>query len=68
MVRCQRWLLRHPGVARLGVVLMLLVVWEIAARFFVDPDYLSPPLQIIAGYSDLFATKGVPRGAGGDAL
>jgi len=60
IMRCQRWLLRHPGVTRFGVVLLLFVMWEIAARFFVDPDYLSPPLHIIAGYPDLFATKGVP--------
>jgi ABC-type nitrate/sulfonate/bicarbonate transport system permease component len=58
--RCQRWLLRHPGVIRLGVVLMLFVVWEIAARFFVDPDYLSPPSRVITGLPAMLATKGVP--------
>ena len=30
----RRWLMRHPGVARAGIVILLVVVWEIAARFF----------------------------------
>jgi ABC-type nitrate/sulfonate/bicarbonate transport system permease component len=59
-VRCQRWLLRHPGVTRLGVVLMLIVVWEIAARFFVDSDYLSPPSKVLLGLPSVFETEGVP--------
>ncbi len=59
-VRCQRWLLRHPGVTRLAVVVVLFVVWELVARYFVDPDFLSPPTQVIAGLPAVFATKGVP--------
>ena len=58
--QCRRWLLRHPGVTRLAVVLMLLVVWEITARLFVDPDFLSPPSQVIAGLPAMLETKGVP--------
>ena len=53
-------LLRHPGVTRLGVVLALLVLWEIAARFFVDKDFLAPPSQVLIHIGDVFGTDGVP--------
>jgi len=54
------WLLAHPGVARLAVVLSLLAVWEIAGRFYVDRDFLSPPSIVVAGFGNLFGTAGVP--------
>jgi NitT/TauT family transport system permease protein len=54
------FLLRHPGVTRLGVVVALLVLWEIAARFFVDKDFLSPPSQVLVHIGDVFGTEGVP--------
>jgi ABC-type nitrate/sulfonate/bicarbonate transport system permease component len=58
--RCRRWLLRHPGVARLTVVLVMLAIWEIAGRFWVDPDYLSPPSKMLLGLPSVFETEGVP--------
>jgi ABC-type nitrate/sulfonate/bicarbonate transport system permease component len=58
--RLRRWLLRHPGVARLGAVLVLIAAWEIAARYFVDPIFLSPPSQVIFAFDDVLATQGVP--------
>jgi ABC-type nitrate/sulfonate/bicarbonate transport system permease component len=58
--RLRRWLLRHPGVSRLGVVLVLIAAWEIAARYFVDPIFLSPPSQVIFAFDDVLATQGVP--------
>jgi len=59
-IRLQRYMWRHPGVARLGVVLMLFVVWEIAARWFVDPMFLSPPSKVLFAFDDVLATRGVP--------
>jgi NitT/TauT family transport system permease protein len=59
--RLRRWFLRHPGVARLGVVLVLVAIWEIAARFFVSPNFLSPPSRVIFAFDDVLATKGVPE-------
>jgi len=56
----RRWLLRHPGVVRLGVVAVLVIVWEIAARFFVDRDFLSPPSTVLFSLGDVLSEPGVP--------
>jgi ABC-type nitrate/sulfonate/bicarbonate transport system permease component len=58
------WLLRHPGVGRLGIVLAMLGAWEIAARFFVDRDFLSPPTIVLASLGTVIATPGVPAALG----
>jgi len=49
----------RPGVARLGVVILLLLIWEIAARFLLDRDFISPPSVVLISLGDLFATPGV---------
>ena len=56
----KRYMWRHPGIARLGVVLMLFVLWEIAARWFVDSMFLSPPSKVVFAFDDVLATRGVP--------
>lgn len=53
--------LRHPASARLLVILALLGVWEITARWFVDPSFMSPPSLVVVHLDELFATAGVPR-------
>ncbi len=53
-------LARRPGVARLGIVILLLLIWEIAARFFLDRDFISPPSVVLMSLGDLFGTPGVP--------
>jgi ABC-type nitrate/sulfonate/bicarbonate transport system permease component len=55
-----RYLARRPGVTRLIVIAALIVAWECAARFLVDPLFLSPPSRVIASLGTLFATAGVP--------
>jgi len=55
----KRFLLRHPGVARLGVFVLLLLAWEVAARWFVDPMFLSPPSKVIFSFDDVLKTTGV---------
>jgi ABC-type nitrate/sulfonate/bicarbonate transport system permease component len=55
-----RYLARRPGLARLLVIAALVAVWEIAARWFVDPLFLSPPSKVIASLGAVFATRGVP--------
>ncbi|MDB5596192.1 MAG: nitrate transporter permease [Hyphomicrobiales bacterium] len=45
--------------ARAGVVLLMFVVWEIAARWFVDPMFLSPPSRVIGSLGKLFARPGM---------
>jgi NitT/TauT family transport system permease protein len=56
----KRALIRHPGLARLGVVAALLLLWEISARLWIDPAFLSPPSEVVASLGELFGTKGIP--------
>ena len=58
--RAHFFLLRHPGVVRLGVVIVILLVWEIAARFFMDPLFISPPSRVVEQLPALWQTNGVP--------
>ncbi len=50
---------RRPLVAQVCVVALFLAVWEIAARFFVDKMFLSPPSRVYSEIGRVFATKGV---------
>jgi NitT/TauT family transport system permease protein len=54
------FLLRHAGVVRLGVVLLLLIAWEIAARWFIDPLFISPPSRVLLSLGTVWHTNGVP--------
>jgi len=56
----RQFLSRHPGVVRLAVVIAILVVWEIAARFFIDPMFIAPPSRVIASLGRVWDTSGVP--------
>jgi ABC-type nitrate/sulfonate/bicarbonate transport system permease component len=58
--RVKTYLLARPGLARLGVIILLLLAWEIAARFFIDKIFLSPPSEVFTQLGDLFETAGVP--------
>ena len=50
---------RRPLLAQLLMVLFFLLLWEIAARFFVDKLFLSPPSRVYSEIGRVFATKGV---------
>jgi ABC-type nitrate/sulfonate/bicarbonate transport system permease component len=54
------YLFRHPGVLRLGVIVLILIVWEIAARWFIDPLFISPPSKVFASLGAVWHTNGVP--------
>ena len=56
----QAFLYRHPRVVRLGVVLLILLVWEIAARWLIDPLFISPPSRVFTSLGTVLATSGVP--------
>jgi len=58
--RYGRYLARHPAWVRLAVILALLMLWEIAARFWIDPMFISPPSRVVASLGELFGTEGVP--------
>src|SRR5215467_15488408 len=59
--RLKRWMLARPGIARLGVIALLFVAWEIAARFLVDKIFLSPPSIVFTQLYTVFETTGVPN-------
>lgn len=54
------YLLRHPGVARLGAIVLILIFWEIAARFLIDPLFISPPSRVFLSLGTVWHTGGVP--------
>ena len=56
----RRFLLRHPGIVRLGVVILILLAWEIAARWLIDPLFISPPSRVFASLGSVWDTSGVP--------
>src|SRR5437763_417773 len=58
--RFKRYMLARPGLARLGVIVLLFIFWEIAARFFVDKIFLSPPSAVFTQLDTVFETRGVP--------
>ena len=60
MSAAQNFMLRHPGMVRLGVVVLLLIVWEIAARWLIDPLFISPPSRVFASLGTVWNTPGVP--------
>jgi ABC-type nitrate/sulfonate/bicarbonate transport system permease component len=53
-------LLRHPAAMRLVVVAALFLFWEVAARWWVDPMFLSPPSKVVASLGAVLDTPGVP--------
>src|SRR5262245_15003951 len=59
--RIKKWFMARPAIARLGVVLLLLLVWEIAARFYVDKIFLSPPSIVFTQLHTVFETAGIPK-------
>jgi len=59
-----RFMARHPRWSQLIVVLLFLAVWEIAARFFVDKMFLSPPSRVYGEIGRVFGTRGVPQALG----
>jgi ABC-type nitrate/sulfonate/bicarbonate transport system permease component len=58
--RAQAFLLARPGLARLGVIVVLFGIWEIAARFYVDKMFLSPPSSVFTSLHTVLLTPGVP--------
>jgi len=54
-------LLRRPGLARLCVIVGLFVIWEAAARWFVDPLFVSPPSRVASSLRTLLQSTGVVR-------
>jgi NitT/TauT family transport system permease protein len=49
---------------RILSIAVLLAVWEIAARWFIDPAFASPPSAVVAGFGHLFADPKVAGAVG----
>jgi ABC-type nitrate/sulfonate/bicarbonate transport system permease component len=47
------WLMDRPGPARIGVILVLLVLWEAGARLFGDPLFIAPPSLVAVAFTEL---------------
>ena len=58
-ITLRSWM-RRAWVARVGVVILLFILWEIAARWWVDPMFLSPPSRVLMSLQAVFDTRGVP--------
>ena len=56
----QHAFVRYPWAARLAVIAALLAAWEIAARWLINPMFMSPPSRVIAQLPALFDTRGIP--------
>jgi ABC-type nitrate/sulfonate/bicarbonate transport system permease component len=57
-------LIRPLWLMRLTVIAGLLAFWEAAARWWVDPQFLSPPSRVFLLLPSLFDTQGVPAALG----
>jgi ABC-type nitrate/sulfonate/bicarbonate transport system permease component len=55
-----RRVLRRAWIARIAVIVLLFCLWEFAARFLVDPMFLSPPSRVFTSLPAVFDTRGVP--------
>ena len=53
-----------PALGRLIVIAGLLAIWEIAARWLVDPMFLAPPSQVLWRIGATYGTRGVPGAIG----
>ena len=57
----KRYLLRRPGLVRFAVIVALFVLWEVSARLWIDPAFLSPPSTVLMSLGELFSTQGIPH-------
>jgi ABC-type nitrate/sulfonate/bicarbonate transport system permease component len=55
---------RGPGLVRLGVIALLLLVWEIAGRWLVDPLFFAPVSRVVLSLGAMLGTNGVPNAIG----
>jgi len=60
LLTVKKVLLRRPALARILVLVALFLFWEISARWWIDPMFMSPPSRVLASLSSVFETRGVP--------
>ena len=52
---------RNPAAARLGIVVLAFVLWELAGHTVLDPNFLSPPSAIVAAMPRVLGDPGVQQ-------
>ena len=50
--------------AQVASIAVLLLIWEVAARWFIDPQFISPPSKVFVAIPKLFADPQVARAVG----
>jgi len=60
LLAVKKVLLRRPALARILVLVAFFLFWEISARWWIDPMFMSPPSRVLASLSSVFETRGVP--------
>jgi ABC-type nitrate/sulfonate/bicarbonate transport system permease component len=56
-----RALLKHPAWVRIAYVLAILLLWEVAARLYGDPLFVSPPSEVAVAVLQIMTDGGVLR-------
>jgi ABC-type nitrate/sulfonate/bicarbonate transport system permease component len=56
-----RALTRRPAWVRVAYILLALLLWELVARFYADPLFVSPPSEVARAIVDILADGGVVR-------
>lgn len=59
--RTRQYFLRHPGTARLAIVLALIACWEVAGHTVLDPDFLSSPSAILRAAPRVLGDAGIQK-------
>jgi NitT/TauT family transport system permease protein len=57
----KEWARRRPVVARLGAVILFLLLWELVARTVADPLFMAAPSQVLAALGPLYAEADVMK-------
>lgn len=60
LASARRFFFRHPGIVRLGIVVLIFIGWEIAARWFMDPLFIAPPSRVFTSLGSVLDTAGIP--------
>lgn len=58
------WLSQRPGTARMGVILIFLLLWELTARLFGDPLFIAPPSLAAVAFTELAVEPSVLAAVG----
>jgi NitT/TauT family transport system permease protein len=61
MSALKAWAKRRPTVARLGAVVLFLLLWELIARTVADPLFMAAPSQVAAALGPLYADADVVK-------